>query len=151
VTVTLTDSERAYIQGHTLARLATSSLAGEPDVAAVMSIWSEAQRAFVVGGLAMEGTRKYHYAKRNPRFSLVFDDVSFDPGYAPRGVKFTGKVEIRTADDNLNLGTKGVPLLVLHPERKWSWGIEDAAFDNGTFRLRVDDSAVGSLTTEGVT
>jgi pyridoxamine 5'-phosphate oxidase family protein len=141
----LTDAERTYVQSTPLARLATSSPSGEPDVAAVMTIFHGGESAFLVGGLEMTHTRKFHNCRRNPRFSLVFDDVVFEPSYSPRGVKVTGAVEIRTADEALNLGTLGVPILVLRPEKKWSWGIEDPSFVDGHFTLRVDDAPAAAL------
>ena len=68
----------------------------------------------------------------------MFDALSWEP-YELRGVKVAGSISVHVADDEINLGTWGVPLLVLSPERKWSWGLEEAAFDEqGTFRLHVD-------------
>ena len=52
------------------------------------------------------------------------------------------------ADDALNLGATRVPLLVLRPERKWSWGIEEPAIDEtGTFSVRIDGGPATLLTT----
>jgi catechol 2,3-dioxygenase-like lactoylglutathione lyase family enzyme len=99
------------------------------------------------GSGALKRTRRYHNARRNPRFSLVFDDVIWEP-YTIRGVKVTGSTEVRVADDALNLGATGAPLLVLRPERKWSWGIEEPAIDEaGTFSVRVDGGLATRLTT----
>jgi hypothetical protein len=102
---------------------------------------------FLTGSGALDRTRRYHNARRNPRFSLVFDDLTWEP-YTIRGVKVTGSAEVRMADDALNLGATGVPLLVLRPERKWSWGIEEPAIDEaGTFSLRIDGGPATPLTT----
>jgi hypothetical protein len=54
-------------------------------------------------------------------------------------VKVAGSIDVHVADDEINLGTTGIPLLVMRPERKWSWGIEEKPFDDeGRFTLRLD-------------
>jgi hypothetical protein len=127
--------------------LATASPSGAPDVVAVLCIYRRSLGVFLTGSGALERTVRYHNARRNPRFSLVFDDVTWEP-YTIRGVKVTGSTEVRMADDALNLGAIGIPLLVLSPERKWSWGIEEPAIDEtGTFSLRIDDGPATPLTT----
>jgi pyridoxamine 5'-phosphate oxidase family protein len=147
VTFTFTDAEVDFVRAHPLGRLATASPAGEPDVVAVLCIYRRSLGVFLTGSGALDRTRRYHNARRNPRFSLVFDDLVWEP-YTIRGVKVTGSIEVRTADDSLNLGPTGVPLLVMRPERKWSWGIEEPAIDEaGTFSLRVDGGPATPLTT----
>ena len=146
MTFAFTDAELAFVRARPLGRLATASQSGEPDVVAVLCIYRRSLGVFLTGSGALERTRRYHNARRNPRFSLVFDDVTWEP-YTIRGVKVTGSTEVRIADDALNLGATGVPLLVLRPERKWSWGIEEPAIDEtGTFSLRVDGGPATPLT-----
>jgi pyridoxamine 5'-phosphate oxidase family protein len=147
MTFTFTDAEVEFVRAQPLGRLATATPSGEPDVVAVLCIYRRSRGLFLTGSGALERTRRYHNARRNPRFSLVFDDITWDP-YTIRGVKVTGSMEVRTADDELNLGAVGRPILVLRPERKWSWGIEEPAIDeSGTFSLRVDGGPVTPLTT----
>jgi hypothetical protein len=53
-------------------------------------------------------------------------------------LKVAGSISIHVADDEINLGVMDIPQLVLRPERKWTWGLEEKAFDvRGQFRLRV--------------
>jgi pyridoxamine 5'-phosphate oxidase family protein len=147
VTFAFTDAELAFVRAQPLGRLATASPSGEPDVVAVLCIYRRSLGVFLTGSGALERTRRYHNARRNPRFSLVFDDVIWEP-YTIRGVKVTGSTEVRMADDALNLGATGAPLLVLRPERKWTWGIEEPAIDEaGTFSLRVDGGPATPMTT----
>jgi pyridoxamine 5'-phosphate oxidase family protein len=134
----LTDGELAFIKEQRIGRLATASPTGAPDVAPALAIYRRSLGAFLLGGQGLERTRRYQNARRNPQASLVFDALSWEP-YELRGVKVAGSISVHVADEEINLGTMGVPLLVMRPERKWSWGLEEKAFgDDGTFRLHVD-------------
>jgi len=134
----LTDVELAFIKEQPIGRLATASPSGAPDVASALAIYRRSLGVFLLGGQGIERTRRYHNARRNPQASLVFDAISWEP-YELRGVKVAGSIGVHVADDEINLGTMGVSLLVLRPERKWTWGLEEPAFDEqGVFRLHVD-------------
>jgi len=137
----LTEDELAFIREQRIGRLATASPSGAPDVAPALAVHRRSLGVFLFGGQGIERTRRYHNARRNPQASLVFDAVSWEP-YELRGVKVAGSISVHMADEDLNLGTMGIPLLVLRPQRKWSWGFEEKAFgDDGTFRLHVDGGA----------
>ena len=134
----LTDGELAFIKEQRIGRLATASPTGAPDVAPALAIYRRSLGVFLLGGQGLERTRRYQNARRNPQASLVFDALSWEP-YELRGVKVAGSISIHVADEEINLGAMGIPLLVVRPERKWSWGLEEQAFDDdGTFRLHVD-------------
>ena len=134
----LTDGELAFIKEQRIGRLATASPTGAPDVAPALAIYRRSLGVFLLGGQGLERTRRYNNARRNPQASLVFDALSWEP-YELRGVKVAGSISVHVADDEINLGAMGVPLLVLSPERKWSWGLEEEAFDEqGIFHLHVD-------------
>ena len=131
----LTDGELAFIKEQRIGRLATASPSGAPDVAPALAIYRRSLGVFLLGGQGLERTRRYQNARRNPQASLVFDALSWEP-YELRGVKVAGSISIHVADEEINLGAMGIPLLVVRPERKWSWGLEEKAFgDDGTFRL----------------
>jgi len=134
----LTDGELAFIKEQKIGRLATASPSGAPDVAPALAIYRRSLGVFLLGGQGLERTRRYNNARRNPQASLVFDEVRWEP-YELRGLKVAGSISVHVADDEINLGMNGIPLLVLRPERKWSWGFEEKAFgDDGTFRIHVD-------------
>ena len=134
----LTDDELAFINEQRIGRLATASPSGAPDVAPALAIYVRSRGVFLFGGQGIERTRRYNNARRNPQASLVFDAVSWEP-YELRGVKVAGSISVHVADEELNLGTMGVSLLVLRPERKWTWGFDEKAFgDDGMFRLHID-------------
>ena len=145
MTVTLTDAEVAFVKAAPIGRLATASPTGEHDVAPVLCIYRRSLGLFVMGSRDAERTRRHHNARRNPRASLVFDDLTWEP-YQPRGLKVTGSIEVYQADETINLGTVGAPVLVVRPERKWSWGIEEPAIDDaGRFSVHLGDGEIATL------
>ena len=113
----LTDGELAFIKEQRIGRLATASPTGAPDVAPALAIYRRSLGVFLLGGQGLERTRRYNNTRRNPQASLVFDALSWEP-YELRGVKVAGSISVHVADDEINLGTMSVPLLVLSPERK---------------------------------
>jgi pyridoxamine 5'-phosphate oxidase family protein len=112
-----TDAERAYLSGQRLARLATASEDGEPDVSAVgFSVDGE---TIVSGGLDLTRTVRYRHLRRNPRATLVVDDLAGVDPWQPRGIKVRGRAYLE--DDG------GKPRVRIHPETIWSWGINRGA------------------------
>jgi pyridoxamine 5'-phosphate oxidase family protein len=112
--VTLTDSERAYIQSQRLARIATVSPSGEVDVAAV--VFRLDGDKFVVGGINQRATFKYRNVQRGSQVALVVDDLASTDPWRPRGVKVHGSASIVERPD-------GREVIVITPRRKWSWGL----------------------------
>lgn len=134
----LSDLEVAFIKEQRIGRLATASPSGAPDVAPALAIYRRSLGVFVLGGQGLERTRRYNNARRNPQASLVFDALTWEP-YEPRGLKVAGTIAVHVADDEINLGRAGVPLLMLHPESKWTWGLEEKPFDDeGRFTVRIN-------------
>jgi len=133
------DTELAFIKEQKIGRLATASPTGAPDVAPALAIYRRSLGVFLFAAQGIERTRRYNNARRNPYASLVFDAIRWEP-HELQGVKVAGSIEVHIADDEINLGATGIPLLVLRPERTWSWGFEEKAVgEDGTFRLRADD------------
>ncbi len=116
--MTFTEDERRFLAGQRLGRIATVSRTGEPDVAPVG--FRLVGEAVEVGGFDNTKTRKYHNVKATGRASFVVDDLTSVDPWRPRGVKVTGRAEI-------DLDDRGKPLLRVHPETVWSWGINEGA------------------------
>jgi pyridoxamine 5'-phosphate oxidase family protein len=109
-----TKAELDYLQTQRLARIATVSADGEPDVAPVgFRIDGD---DVVVGGLDLTKTRKYYNAKATGRASLVVDDLASVDPWRPRLVKVTGRADLGTDD-------RGMPNIRIHPETVWSFGL----------------------------
>jgi pyridoxamine 5'-phosphate oxidase family protein len=88
--ITLTDTERAYVQSQPLGRLATVDAKGAPQNNPVGVFLDEKTGDFVIGGHAMGGTRKFRNVQANGQVALVIDDlVSRDP-WTVRGLEIRG-------------------------------------------------------------
>jgi pyridoxamine 5'-phosphate oxidase family protein len=112
-----TDAELDFLAAQRLARLATASKAGRPDVSAVG--FAVDGDSIVSGGLDLTKTIRYRHLLENPQAAIVVDDVvSVDP-WQPRGVKVRGEVTLE--DDG------GRPRIRIRPRVVWSWGINSGA------------------------
>ncbi len=117
-----TEKEINYLQNQPLARIATVSPALQPDVAPVGYRFDG--KRFLITGFDVTRTFKYKNVQAgNHRVALVIDDLASTDPWVPRGIKVHGTAEI--------VEMKGRPVLVIHPERHWSWGIESEAFIDG--------------------
>ncbi len=112
--VALTGSERAFLEGHRLARIATASPDGRVDVAPV-GLHLDGDE-FIVAGRAIRRSYKYNFARANPHAALVVDDLASTDPWRPRGVKVHASASIEERN--------GHEVIRLVPKRKWSWGIE---------------------------
>jgi pyridoxamine 5'-phosphate oxidase family protein len=119
------DKEIAYLNSQRLARIATVSADGEPDVAPV-GFTFEGQR-FLIGGMDLKRTLKYKNAKATGRAALVVDDFPGAEPPEPRGVKIHGRARITQAEGYLGPGEH----IEITADRYWSWGIEAPTFDRG--------------------
>lgn len=118
-----TEREDAYVRSQRLARVATVSPSGQPDVDAVGYRWDGA--AFVFGGVNLLATRKAKNVLAGAtRVSLIVDDIdASDGGRHPRGIKLHGVAEVTERD--------GRPVIVSRPTTTWSWGILGPTFAHG--------------------
>ncbi|MFN8081944.1 MAG: PPOX class F420-dependent oxidoreductase [Kineosporiaceae bacterium] len=108
-----TEHESAYLRSQRMARLATASPTGAPDVAAV-TFGVEAD-TIVSGGYDITKTVRYHHLTANPRAVIVIDDLATTDPWAPRGVKIRGSVTLEEHDGRLQIR--------ITPEVIWSWGV----------------------------
>jgi len=108
-----TDAERDYLAGQRLARLATASREGTPDVSAVG--FGLDGDDIVSGGLDLTKTIRYRHLQANPIATLVVDDLASTDPWQPRGIKVRGRA---TLDDD-----HGRPRIRITPETVWSWGL----------------------------
>ena len=112
-----TGAELEYLAAQRLARLATASASGAPDVAAVG--FGVEGDSIVSGGRDITKTVRHKNLASNPRASIVIDDlVSTDP-WTPRGVKVRGSATVEEHDGGLRIR--------IEPEVIWSWGINQDA------------------------
>jgi pyridoxamine 5'-phosphate oxidase family protein len=122
--------ERNFLKSQSLARIATASRDGEPDVAPVGFEFDGEH--FYVGGLDVQNTLKYKNALTNPRAAIVFDDLQSTDPWTPRGIKVRGAADI--VERQGRLGTK--PYIRIKPEIKWTWGIDEPAIRDGKSNVK---------------
>ena len=112
---TFTANELAYLRTQPLARFATASADGQPDVA-VVTFGIDGDDV-VTGGFDITKTVRYRFVKANPKAVIIIDDLASTNPWAPRGIKVRGSVVIEAHD--------GGERFRITPEVIWSWGVEE--------------------------
>jgi pyridoxamine 5'-phosphate oxidase family protein len=126
MTVTLTEAERAYLQGQPLARLATVDGAGAPQNNPVGAFLDEETGDIIIGGHAMGASRKFRNVQRNGQVALVIDDlVSRDP-WTVRGLEIRGTaVALEDVDPPVPFMSREI--IRITPTWVTSWGVDPEA------------------------
>lgn len=123
-----TENEIAYLKSQHLARIATVSGNGQPDV---MPVGFEFDgEVLYVGGHDPTHTRKYTNVRAgNTQVALVVDDlVTIDPWH-PRGIRIYGTATFVEHDGQFGPGV----YMRIAPRVSWSWSVERPAFGAGGF------------------
>ena len=127
------EKEKDYLKTQKLARIATVSADGQPDVAPVNFEFDG--EYFYVGGLTITRTFKYKNVLNNPRVSIVFDDFENANPWRPRGLKAHGTAEIVSGKGRALPGDN----IRIKPEKTWSWGIEEPAIIDGKPKIKASE------------
>lgn len=123
-----TQEEIDYIKSQHLARIATISKSGQPDVAPVGFEFDG--EYFYIGGRANLETRKYlNVQAGNKKVALAIDDLVTVNPWRPRGMKIHGTAEIVEYAGRLG----NSPYLKVTPLKSWSWGIGQSVYEGGKF------------------
>jgi pyridoxamine 5'-phosphate oxidase family protein len=116
------EPEIRYLKSQHLARIATATRQGKPDVSPVgfefdgmhFFIGSHSQDIFL-------STRKYKNVRDgNKQVALVIDDLESIQPWKPRGMKINGTAEVEEHNGMFGPGK----YLKITPSVTWSWGIE---------------------------
>jgi pyridoxamine 5'-phosphate oxidase family protein len=110
-----TTAELEYLKSQPLMRFATASPTGRPDVAPV--VFEVDGSDITTAGFDVTHTVRYRNVQKNPRASVVVDDLESMNPWSPRGIKVIGSVAIEDAS--------GSPRFRITPEVIVSWGIND--------------------------
>ena len=112
-----TDAELEFLAGQRIARIATASATGQPDVSPVG--FAVDGDSITSGGMDITKTIRHRHLLENPVAALVVDDLaSIDP-WRPRGVKVRGAAAIEQVGGGMQIR--------ITPETIWSWGINEGA------------------------
>ncbi len=131
----LSEAETNYLKSQRLARIATVSKSGRPDVVPVGFEYDG--KYFWIGSHSQDiffRTNKYRNIKSgNNKVSLVVDDLkSVDPWH-PRCVKVYGTAEVMEHKGIFGPGK----YLRIKPSVTWSMGIDGLDLKPGEFRLKT--------------
>jgi pyridoxamine 5'-phosphate oxidase family protein len=114
-----TEQEINYLKSQPLARIATVSGEGQPDVSPVGFEFDG--MFFYVGGRNMDQTRKYrNISSGNSKVALVVDDLISVQPWNPRGIRIYGMADLIEKQGYAGPGL----YLRIKPEISWSWNIE---------------------------
>jgi pyridoxamine 5'-phosphate oxidase family protein len=127
------NEEKAFLRTQRLARFATVSGDGQPDVAPVGFDFDDDQ--FYVGGFDLSSTRKYRNVRRsNHKVALVVDDIVSTTPWSPRFIRIYGTASVVQRDDPSGSGSgsgTGEVLRVV-PTVSWSWNLEGRPITEAT-------------------
>jgi pyridoxamine 5'-phosphate oxidase family protein len=125
------EEEKAYLRSQPLARLATVSADGQPDVTPVGFDFDGSN--FYVGGLDLKSTRKYrNVIGGNEKVALVVDDIVTTEPWTPRFLRVYGEASLVTRDTGSGSGE----YLQVVPALSWSWNLEGRPFGDGAGQFK---------------
>lgn len=96
-----TEHEDAYLRSQRMARIATASTAGAPDVAAVT--FGVDGDTIVSGGYDITKTVRYGNLITNPRAVSVIDDLASTDPWTPRGITIRGSAALEALHGRLQI------------------------------------------------
>ncbi|MFH9347597.1 PPOX class F420-dependent oxidoreductase [Kitasatospora sp. NPDC017646] len=123
-----TETERRYLAGQPLARLATTGPDGSPQVRPVGFRLND-DGTIDIGGPAMARSQKYRNAQARPDVSVLVDDMApaGDPVAAGwgRGVEIRGRAEVLSVEvAPVAPGRFSNDIIRVHPRRVITWNLE---------------------------
>lgn len=116
------EAERAYLKSQRLGRMATVDATGQPQANPV-GFFPQDDGTILVGGYALGTTKKWRNLQKNPKVSLVVDDVVSERPWKVRGVDIRGVAELLTGPHELGPHFSE-ELIRIRPRRIHSWGLE---------------------------
>lgn len=129
------EPETQYLKSQQLARIATVSSKGKPDVSPVAFKFDVSY--FFVGSHSQEiflTTRKYKNVRDgNKQIALSIDDLESVQPWKPRGIKLNGIAEIVEHNGMFGPGKN----LQIIPIVSWSWGISGLQPKEGQFFVKT--------------
>ena len=126
-----TVAELSYLASQPLMRFATASPEGKPDVAPV--VFEVDGDDIVTAGFDITRTVRFRNIEKNPRATVVIDDLASVQPWTPRGIKVIGSAAIEHVD--------GAPRFRISPEVIISWAINDTTPGIPKMERRVVNSA----------
>jgi PPOX class F420-dependent enzyme/OxyR family protein len=123
-----TEVEIAYLESHTMGRLATVGGDGQPHLVPVTYRYNRDEDAIDVGGVDFGATKKWRDVQRNARVTFLVDDAAPEGAHA---IEIRGLAEPHeTGGDAINPRFPSFkPQFVrIRPRYVVSWSIEEPGF-----------------------
>ncbi|MFD4477991.1 PPOX class F420-dependent oxidoreductase [Streptomyces sp. NPDC058471] len=117
------EAERAYLKSQRLGRMASVDATGQPQANPV-GFFPQDDGTILIGGYALGATKKWRNLQKNPKVSLVVDDIVSERPWKVRGVDIRGEAELLTGPNELGPDFSE-ELIRVHPRRIHSWGLEE--------------------------
>ncbi len=133
------EKEVQYLRSQILARIATSSSDGIPDVAPVGFDFDGS--FFYIGGMNITKTTKYRNIIKNNNVALVIDDLKTVNPWDPQGIKIyetaerVGREQMLRGQIRDNDHFRPTYIRV-KPTKKCAWGIDEPVFQAGSFNVK---------------
>lgn len=125
--MTFNDQEIDYITSHPLARVATVSSDGQPDIVPIVIEFDG--RHFFIGGYEPGRTRRTkNVASGNGRVAFVIDDLASTHPWSPRYLRVYGDAELVARDAGDGMKT----VMKISPRISWSFNLAGNALDLGS-------------------
>jgi len=137
-----TEEEIDYLRSQRSTRLATVGKDGQPHVTPVTFHFNPDEDTIDVGGMNFGATKKWRDAKRNPRVTMLVDDVLSNPRRA-RALEVRGEAEAHeTGGEAINprFPRFAPEFIRIRPTRIVSWGLEEGGVDGQGFSVRARDA-----------
>ncbi|MFI0422911.1 PPOX class F420-dependent oxidoreductase [Spongiactinospora sp. 9N601] len=116
--MSFTEEEIAYMRSQPLARLATVSPDGQPDVVATGFEYADGH--IYIGGIDPAKTRRVRNVRSGQtKVSLVIDDLAATDPWSPRFIRIYGTAELVDRTGHLGPGN----YLRITPTISWSWNL----------------------------
>jgi pyridoxamine 5'-phosphate oxidase family protein len=133
------EEEVAYLRSQRLARIATVSADGQPDVVPVGYEFDGTH--LYVGGLDPARTRKFRNVQAgNHKVAMVIDDLVSAQPWTPRYLRIYGTAELVKRSGQFG----SAPYMRITPTISWSWNLEGRPFTHDrevVVRRKVHEAA----------
>ena len=123
--MSFTDAEAAYLRSQRLARIATVSPDGQPDVVPVGFEFDGTH--LYVGGMDPARTRKFlNVQAGNRKVAIVIDDLVSARPWTPRYLRVYGTAELVEREGQFG----AAPYMRITPSISWSFNLEGNVFSH---------------------
>lgn len=134
-----TEAEIAYLRERMRGTIGTVGPDGQPHLTPTTLHYNEVEDAVDVGGVSFGGTKKWRDTAKNPKVTLLIEDVLPNPRRA-RAIEIRGTAERHeTGGESINprFANFDPQFLRIRPSRIVSWGLEEAATTAGAFTMNA--------------